>query len=91
MRWRENTVTQSRPLRIAVDIDDTLMRVWRNEMISEYNKTYQKNLKYEDIISHDFNGDARLREIFMHHFYTFHDSLPLFEDARNILEHLKHA
>ena len=46
MRWRENTVTQSRPLRIAVDIDESRLALAR-----DLGATHTVNSKNEDAVA----------------------------------------
>ncbi|NRH20518.1 radical SAM protein [Candidatus Gracilibacteria bacterium] len=86
MRWIKN---EKRSLNIAIDIDDTIMNVWRDEMFEEYNKKYSANLVFEDIKTHGFNGDLKLKEIFFQQYYAHQESLPIYENAKDVIYKLK--
>jgi uncharacterized HAD superfamily protein len=64
--------------RFGLDIDDTLIKVWEDNLIKNYNHKYNKTLKFDDIKSHDFNKDEKLKNTFFEYFYENHENLKLF-------------
>lgn len=74
---------------IGIDIDDTLVKVWHQDIIDNYNKKYNKNLVFDDIITHDFIWDENLKKEFMDYFYANYMSLDLFPMAYDKLLELR--
>jgi len=65
--------------KIAIDIDDTLMKAWRDEVFEEYNQTYNNKIRYEDIINYPFNDIEGLAEIFFKKKNEINNFLPVYE------------
>lgn len=72
-----------------IDIDDTIIKLWEDEIFSVYNARHNKSLKFEDVKSHNFNGDENLRKVFFEYFYKNHSKLKLFDWVREKLGELK--
>jgi len=89
MKWTSSESNARKKLKIAIDIDDTLMRAWRDEVIEEYNRTYGKNLQFSDITEYPFNGIDELAEIFFRQKNELNNFLPLYEGAKEVLQGLK--
>lgn len=76
--------------KIAIDIDDTLLHSWGDEsVLNLYNKVFEKNLTYQDLLTHNFLGDESLREYFMHYHNETFDTLPLYPDAEDVIKSWK--
>lgn len=65
--------------KIWIDIDDTIVKVWYQDIIDNYNKKYNKNLVFDDIKTHDFNGCEKLKKEFFDFYYSNHRNLDLFQ------------
>jgi tRNA A37 methylthiotransferase MiaB len=88
--WDENALTwKKKQLHIAIDIDDTLLSVWEDEIFEVYNKKYNTNLTLHDLKSHNFNDDQNLREIFFDIYYKNFDLHDFYVDAKESLIEFK--
>ncbi len=86
MKWiKEHANGWEVRLKIAIDIDDTLMKVWHKGIFEEYKNIYWKNLAINDVKTHGFNGDDNLRNLFFKYYYLYHDEFPMYEEARDTL------
>jgi len=72
-----------------IDIDDTILKVWIEEILLNYNKKFNKNLIFDDIKTHDFNWSKDLEKEFFDYFYKNHSKLKLFGWVKEKLEKLK--
>lgn len=75
-------------LKIGIDIDDVLCFTW-NEVISNYNKKYNENLKFEDIKNFNFNGNEKLKEEFFLYDKKFGVEHKPYQNSKEILNKLK--
>ena len=71
-------------LKIGIDIDDVLCFTW-NEVISNYNKKYNENLKFEDIKNFNFNGNEKLKEEFFLYDKKFGVEHKPYQNSKEIL------
>ncbi len=76
-------------LNIWIDLDDTLIHVWNQNIFDIYNKKYNANLKIEDIKSYNFNWDDNLKDIFFSYFRENYMTLDLFKNSKEVLNKLK--
>lgn len=76
-------------LNIWVDLDDSTIKVWYNEIFENYNKKYWKNITINDLHTHNFNWDELLKNEFFDYYYKNHDNFEMYEWAKDILIKLK--
>jgi len=89
--WNEekSNWNKKEKLNIWVDLDDSLVKVWDDEIISNYNKKFNKNLKFDDIITHSFIWEEGLKNEFFDYYYKNFFDIDLFHWAKDVLVKLK--
>jgi len=84
-RWNSD----SKNLKIGIDLDDTLFIVLSSEVINAYNKKYHQILKIDDITRFDCNGIPELMKEY-HDFETRHElDMQLHSWAEKVIKNLK--
>lgn len=59
--WNAEALTwQHRGLKIGIDLDDVIFDSWATDALENYNAKTGNNLKFEEILTHDFNSNAEL-------------------------------
>ena len=75
--------------KFGIDIDDTILEVWEDELIKKYNKKYNKNFVFEDLENHNFNNNEDLKKEFFDYYYKNHSDMKLFSWVKEKLSELK--
>lgn len=74
----------------AVDIDETLASAFIDGKILEtYTQKTGKNINISEVTDYYFSTTPGLLSIYEQYLDEFHDKLPLFENAKNVLQNLK--
>lgn len=88
--WNAEKSKWNNPIfKIGIDFDDTILFTWEEKLIEKYNQTHAKTLKFDDVLTHDFNGDQTLRNAWFEYFYENHDNLKPYENAVETIKKLK--
>ncbi len=91
-KWKVESSWESKlnsSLKIWIDLDDTVILSWHEEIFKRHNQKHDENLNFTDIITHNFNGNKNLENSFFEFFNDNQHILELFPEAENTIKKLK--